>query len=274
MMQRSPYSAYDEYYKSVLETINRRCGLTGPTDILEVPVDMPVEKEPICLSDLTYTTVNGDTYTSIAVANSVSSAALYIGNQHLIRWCSSIKAGLKLCLPLPCERTYVVQPSDNCTSIEYAFSLKYGDVRKYNPWVSYDCDNIQHASQIYGTNICLSPQGGEHTTDKTGRGSTTPSTSDGHVPNAVPPPANAILANGTTTNCGRWHEATPDESCVAICVQDSITHDLFVEVNPSLDPVDCTGSLQVGKTYCTGPTYTWNAPPIEDEAMPASSATP
>ncbi|KAF7158664.1 hypothetical protein CNMCM6106_005454 [Aspergillus hiratsukae] len=224
MMQRSPYSAYDEHYKSVLETINKRCGLTGPTEILEVPMDMPVEEEePICLSDMTYTTVNGDTY--------------------------------------------------NCTSIEYAFSLKYGDVRKYNPWVSYDCDNIQIATQIYGTNICLSPQGGEHTTDKTGGGATTPSTSDGHVPNAVPPPANAILANGTTTSCGRWHEATADESCVAICVQNTITHDLFVEVNPSLDPLDCTGSLQVGKTYCTGPTYTWNAPPIEDEAMPESPAT-
>ncbi|RLL97668.1 hypothetical protein CFD26_105896 [Aspergillus turcosus] len=274
MMQRSPYSAYDEHYKSVLETINKRCGLTGPTEILEVPMDMPVEEEePLCLSDMTYTTVNGDTCTSIAVANSVSSAALYIGNQHLIRWCSSIKAGLKLCLPLPCESTYTVQPSDNCTSIEYAFSLKYGDVRRYNPWVSYDCDNIQIASQIYGTNICLSPQGGEHTTDKTGGGATTPSTSDGHVPNAVPPPANAILANGTTSSCGRWHEATADESCVAICVQNTITHDLFVEVNPSLDPLDCTGSLQVGKTYCTGPTYTWNAPPIEDEATPESPAT-
>ncbi|KAL3461234.1 hypothetical protein BJX64DRAFT_289606 [Aspergillus heterothallicus] len=26
-------------------------------------------------------------------------------------------------------------------------------------------------------------------------------------------------------------------------------------VNPSLDPIDCTGSLQARKTYCTGPTY-------------------
>jgi hypothetical protein len=63
---------------------------------------MPVEEEePIHL--LYDITVDRDTCTSIVVVNSASSAALYIGNQHLICWCSSIKAGLELCLPLLCE---------------------------------------------------------------------------------------------------------------------------------------------------------------------------
>jgi hypothetical protein len=102
--------------------------------------------------------------------------------------------------------------------------------------------------------------------NKTSHGATTPSTSDGHAPLAVPPPANASLANGTTTNCGRWHEAAADESCVAICVQNSITHELFVQVNPSLNAKDCTRSLQVRKTYYAGLMYFWNKP-IEDDEL-------
>ncbi|KAL5042121.1 hypothetical protein BDW71DRAFT_217250 [Aspergillus fruticulosus] len=246
MMQRTPYSAYDDYYKSVLETINKRCGLSGATEIKEIPLDRPQTEKPKCFSGKTYTTIKGDTCTSIAKANSVSSAALYMGNQDAIRWCSSINADLGLCLPLQCEETYELQPSDTCRSIEFAFELEADDVRKFNPWVSLDCDNIQIAR-------------GEHTTNKTGTG-TTPVTSDGHVYGIVAPPENATLAEGTTTNCGRWHQAAEDESCVTICLQDMITHDLFVQVNPSLDQSDCTASLQVGKTYCTGPTYSWEEP--------------
>lgn len=260
MMQQSPYSAYDEYYQSVLETVNRRCGLSGPTEVQEIPIDRPEEEAPVCLSETKYTTVQGDTCTSIAANNNVSSAALYMGNQETIRWCSSIKPGLSLCLPLPCSKTHRLQPSDTCAGLEYAFDLRSGDVRKYNPWVSYDCDNLQVASQIYGTNICLSPQGGEHNTNKTGGlgRTTTPKPSNGYVYLAEPPPDDAVLANGTTENCGKWHEAGGEDSCVAICVQHGITHDLFIQVNPSLNESDCTGGLQVGRTYCAGPTYFWD----------------
>ncbi|KAL4875747.1 pectate lyase superfamily protein-domain-containing protein [Aspergillus karnatakaensis] len=269
MMQRSPFSAYDEYYQSVLMTINDRCGLSGPTDILEVPLDQPIaEEEPLCLSDTTYTTADGDTCTSIAAAKSVSSAALYMGNQNLIRRCSSINPGTELCLPLPCDDIYELQPPDNCTNLEYAFSLKSGDVRKFNPWVSYTCDNIHIASEVYGKIICLSPQGGEHNNNKPGGGAATPHPSNGYAPVAVRPPANATLAEGTTINCGRWHESAADESCVAICMQHGITHDLFVEVNPSLDAGQCTGSLRDGLTYCVGPTQSWDIP-VDDEEQDA-----
>ncbi|KAL4973540.1 hypothetical protein BDW66DRAFT_153726 [Aspergillus desertorum] len=125
IMQRTPYSTYDDFYKSVLETINKRCGLSGPTEIKEIPLDRPPTEKP-----------KWDTCTSIAKANSVSSAALYMGNQDTVRWCSSIKAGLELCLPLQCEETYELQPSDTCRSIEFAFELEVDDVRKFNPRVS------------------------------------------------------------------------------------------------------------------------------------------
>ncbi|KAJ0413544.1 hypothetical protein BJY00DRAFT_319698 [Aspergillus carlsbadensis] len=257
LMQPSPYSPYDNYYKSVLEAINTRCGLPGPTKVKEIPLDPVPTEEALCLSDETYTPWAGDTCTSIAKAHSLSSAALYMGNQDIIQWCSSIKPGLDLCLPLSCAETYELQPSDTCSSIEYAFELGRGDVRKYNPWISTGCANMHLASEIYGTIICLSPQGGEHVNDHDGTG-TTPSPSAGYADTTVPPPADANVAEGTTMHCGRWHEARDGESCVAICLQGSITHDLFVAVNPSLDLNDCAASLQVGRTYCTGPMRFWD----------------
>ncbi|KAJ6007783.1 hypothetical protein N7540_011759 [Penicillium herquei] len=162
MMQRTPYSAYDDYYQTVLEAINTRCGLDAPTEILEIPRDEPEKETKFCASDENYTTVEGDTCTSIAKAKSLSSAALYMGNQDLILECGSLSAGLTFCLPFTCETTYSIQSSDNCSDIEYAFSLNTYDLRKFNPWISYDCDNLQVASKIYGTNICLTPQGGVH----------------------------------------------------------------------------------------------------------------
>ncbi|CAG8905451.1 unnamed protein product [Penicillium egyptiacum] len=258
IMQQTPYSMYDDYYQEVLVELNGRCGLSGPTDILEIPWATFEEEDEFCVSDNYYTTVKGDNCTSIAAANSISSASLYMGNQNKIVDCSSMKAGLKLCLPLTCEDTYSLEPSDNCTVIEYAFSLSNGDLRKYNPWISFDCDNLQIASKIYGTNICLSAPGGAHTNATAGTGSTTPSKANGYTEVYVAPPTNATLAEGTTRNCGRWHEAAANETCVGICAQESITHALFVVVNPSLDDSRCSESLQVGKTYCAGPLYMWN----------------
>ena len=257
MIQRTPYSAYDNYYQTVLQAINKRCGLNAPTTVLEIPRNTPEKETEFCGSDNFYTTVDGDTCTSIAEDTSISSAALYMGNQNQILDCSSLSSGLKFCLPLTCEKTYSIQPSDNCSDIEYAYSLKDRDVRKYNPWVSYDCDNLQPASKIYGTAICLSPQGGMHNGSSTG-GGVAPSESNGYVYSKVEPPANATLATGTTRNCGKWYEAKSGDSCVGICGQYSITHAVFTMVNPSLDPGKCSDSLKAGSVYCVAPTYSWN----------------
>ncbi|KAH2000894.1 hypothetical protein KXV97_007434, partial [Aspergillus fumigatus] len=145
MMQRTPYSVYDEYYQTVLKTVHERCGLTGPTDIPPSPITLPEQEEPICLSGTKLTTVEGDTCDSIAQTNGLSSAALYMGNQDQIYNCSKIEANLNLCLPLPCGQTYVLQPDDTCTSIESATSLQVGDLRAFNPWISFACDNLHIA---------------------------------------------------------------------------------------------------------------------------------
>ena len=142
MMQRSPYSVYDEFWKSQLEYINLQCGISGPTAIPPSVFEDIALPEPFCLSDITYTTTKPETCDSIALQRSLSSAALYMANQPAITNCSSIRAGTKLCLPLSCQKTYTLKPGDDCISIEKANydranGLGFGEiVQTYNPWVS------------------------------------------------------------------------------------------------------------------------------------------
>jgi hypothetical protein len=118
MMQSSQYSYYNELFQHNLETVTSKCGISANTTIPPPLIIVEPEEEPLCLSDNIYYTKAGDTCTSIALDYSVSSAALYMGNQDLIRNCQRVAVGQKLCLPLSCEHTYVLQPNDTCRSIE------------------------------------------------------------------------------------------------------------------------------------------------------------
>ncbi|KXG46668.1 Pectin lyase fold/virulence factor [Penicillium griseofulvum] len=272
MMRRSQYSFYNDYYKTELETVHDKCGLTGPTDIQPSPITLPEEDPADCFTT-TYKTVDGDTCDSIAQANSMSSASIYMGNQDQIYACSKIPADMTLCLPLSCSDIYTLLPDDTCTTIETAASLESGDLRVYNPWISFACDNLHTASAIYGSTICLSPIGGEHndTAGSDESSGTNPGFADGYVYEPTDPPANSTVAEGTTLNCGKWYEAAGNETCAAICIQSSITSPLFLEVNPSLDSAGCTDSVHAGWTYCVGPTYTWNVTTIDDGELRAEA---
>ncbi|KAJ0422706.1 hypothetical protein BJY00DRAFT_64932 [Aspergillus carlsbadensis] len=273
MMQSSPYSYYDEFYKANLETVQSKCGISGDTSIPpSLSIQEPEEDSPFCLSDVTYTTVEGDTCTSIALDFSVASAALYIGNQDLIRDCSRAVPDQTLCIPLSCQYTHVLQDGDTCDSIESAnFNTMIDPTTRrpfalsdLNPWIDPFCTNLHDTSTAHGRVLCLTPQGGVYnpTAINTGYGYS-------HDPNAdrlgwggylVEPPENATVAEGTTLRCGKWHTAREGETCPAICVHAGITHPLFVAVNPSLgsDSVACSGSVVPGLTYCTAPLRGWN----------------
>lgn len=155
-------------------------------------------------------------------------AALYMGNQALLPDCLDIDAGILLCVPLGCE-TYRVTSVDTRTTTDF-----------------------------YGKLIYVSPQGGTHTSTLPTSGPT-PSTDrgDGYMPSPVAPPEGADVAEGTTTNCGKWHTVEAGDTCSTICLQSGITIRLYA-VNPSLDSEGCTLSLHPGTAICVGPTYTWN----------------
>ncbi|KAL3421768.1 hypothetical protein PVAG01_05924 [Phlyctema vagabunda] len=273
MMQRTAYSIYDERYKADLEYIHTRCATTGETEVLPPIITPDVPDDTACTSGATYTTQGGESCASIALGYSISSASLYMANQQTIGNCSSIVAGLELCLPLPCAYTYAVQVGDSCATIQSAapsnlnLNLSFGDVRAYNPWIAFGCENLHEASTFYGPVLCLSPQNGVYNKTGPALGDTTiPNPATGYALVAVPAPAGSIVADGTTSRCGRWHQRVGAEQCVEICVQEGIPFGLFKDVNPSLAGDDCTAGLKPDTTYCVAPTYDWNMT-ISSEAV-------
>ena len=103
-MQSSSYSVYNDLYKSQLEYVYVQCGGKGPTGIPPSPNVIP-QKPPAtayCATGKRYTTKQGDTCDTIASSANASAAALYMGNQDLIRNCASVSPGMTLCIPLTC----------------------------------------------------------------------------------------------------------------------------------------------------------------------------
>jgi hypothetical protein len=273
-MQASRYSVYDENYKTQLEYIYATCGTKGPTDI-PAPLDKPDPVvPPYCLSNKRYTTKEGDTCGSIAGNNSISAPGLYMGNQDLVKNCSSIPVGLSLCLPMTCL-THTLQLDETCLQVEKALGLEYGMVQRYNSWVDIACTNLQPATDFYGKVICVSPQGGAFVNPtKPVIPNPTPVPADGHTTTKVAPPEGATVAEGTTIECGKWHVVVGGDFCVTICLANVIDTALFHEVNPSLAAEDrCDASLKEGTALCVGPTYNWKNPPEAAESVIKSDST-
>lgn len=225
MMQRSPYSIFDKRYKRRLEYIQEKCGLSGSTDIPSPPDPPKPTPKPFCLSDKTIETTQSETCDSIAEEHKVSSAALFMSNQPAIEHCNNITAGIKLCLPPPCNETYVLQPEDTGRSIEERFydrsrGIPFGSLlRTYNPWISADHSNLRNGSAIYGCVLCLAPPNGFHTKGAPLGGNPALSTSRvGQSWDVESPPEDCEVAQGTTQECGKWHKALKGDSCVQMAM--------------------------------------------------------
>ncbi|KFY70451.1 hypothetical protein V499_09157 [Pseudogymnoascus sp. VKM F-103] len=120
----------------------------------------------------------------------------------------------------------------------------------------------------------MTPQGGTVTATAPVPGiSIAPGYNKGYAQYLALPPANATTATGTTLNCGKYHGAATGETCATICVKEAIYIALFLQVNPSLNLNDCTGSLAVGKTYCVGPVAGWENDPIIETDTDTQTAT-
>ncbi|GKT46029.1 putative glucan endo-1,3-beta-glucosidase btgC [Colletotrichum spaethianum] len=262
LMQSSPYSIYDDNYKSDLELVYKTCGETGPTDI-PPPVSPGSEEGPtLCLSEKWHTISQGaSSCKQVASINNVSSVALYSMNPQIFD-CNSIPDNTELCLPLSCGRIISYTDQDTCSGLEAAHDLEPGDVQRFNPWVYRDCSNLSDAIGFFGNLLCAAPQNGEYVHGGPGSGGDTVTPhpgGTGYTSFPIDPPNNATIAEGTTTKCGRWHVSAEGDSCATICLSSDINIALFIAANPSLgsEYSECTSSLVLGNAYCSGPTYDW-----------------
>ncbi|EGX89976.1 LysM domain protein [Cordyceps militaris CM01] len=261
MMQASPYTVYDENYKADLEFVYQNCGKSGNTSIPPPIVPRP-EQSTMCVSDKWHTVGSkAETCEDIAFLNNVSTVALYTANPEIFD-CSRIAPSAKLCLPLSCAKLISFNAADGCEGLEAKHSLGRGDIRRFNPWVAFDCSNLAGAVGFFGGILCAAPQNGLYTHSGPGGSgdNTTPNPGNGHTYDPVAPPANSTVAAGTTNKCGKWHVVKEGDSCVSICLTSEIDIALLLKANPSLgtEYIQCTPSLVKGKAYCTGPNYGWD----------------
>ncbi|KAM5379430.1 hypothetical protein ACJZ2D_004128 [Fusarium nematophilum] len=254
-----------------LECVYSNCSIEGPTELppsLREPLD---DGDLDCGSGEWYSREEkGETCDSVALMRSVSSATLFIANQNRLPNDSSnvvLEEGTKLCLPLQqCPRTYSLQPDDAWKALEINATMEVGrsEVMQYNPWICFECYNLQALSSVYGTVICLPPLDKEENVLLPLRNPKAPAPANIYAYDRVDPPKGAKAASGTTERCGHWHAAEEDESCARICMASSITINLLLEVNTSLgtDFAECSGNIVVGNAYYMGPNVDWADPDV------------
>lgn len=167
--------------------------------------------------------------------------------------------GLELCLPLSCGSTYLLQANDTCATVNAATGLGTPGIQAYNTWINYDCSNLQKASNIYGHVLCLSPQGGTYSANSSiGGYDPNPFSSTEYGDTILPPPIDSTVAPGTTALCGGWYIAGATDTCTNMAVGNGVTYSLFLAVNPSLPPVNCTAGVVKDLAYCVHPVLGWN----------------
>ncbi|KAI4725693.1 hypothetical protein E4T49_06589 [Aureobasidium sp. EXF-10728] len=163
MMQRSPYSAYDDFYQDEFQDTNEKCGLDNPTEMPFRWIDGICDFE-------TYKIQEGDTCGSIAIKFSVSSkdvrdsyASIY-GGELWKPACDQLRPGLSVCIPQPCK-IYELLPDDTCASVEAQQHFPGGDsLRTYNPWIRPDCSNLQLSRDSPVGVVCVSSRSDEEVT--------------------------------------------------------------------------------------------------------------
>ena len=260
-MQGSPHSIYDEDYKQTLEYVYKTCGTSGKTDIQPSVVTQP-NVTSMCVSNQFHTISKpGATCQKVATRYSASAAALYSANDNVYT-CDEIPVGTKVCVPPSCGKMITYTQNDTCVSLERVHDLVPGDIRKFNPWIDYECGNLVSGLSLFGDELCAGPQGGLHTISGPGADddTTIPRPGNGYTYNAVAAPKGATVATGTTLRCGKWYVVKEDDTCVQVCLTGEINITLFLSANPSLgtDYSACSSKLSKGKAYCVGPTYDWN----------------
>ncbi|KAL4802539.1 hypothetical protein BDV18DRAFT_163940 [Aspergillus unguis] len=265
-MQQSAYSGYSQNTAQVLEKINSACSRSFPTTITEPFINVSPSKNNTVLdriSDNHYTTQVGDTWDSIAEAESISAATLYAINSALINY-TSIPAGLSLCLPQTCE-TAKVQSSDTCISLGVENGASWRSIVDWNGALDYGCTNLVDPSPFWGETICIGAPG-DPFEFKVGNGTVGQMPRTGYSGyDIVDPPADAVVAPNTTMNCGVWYTAESEYlTCEQITILYTVTADQFIAYNPSLEAGNCTASLQDGLTYCALATVDWDYEEEED----------
>ncbi|KAJ5113891.1 carbohydrate-binding module family 50 protein [Penicillium angulare] len=271
LMQSTPYSNYDPSLASVWSNIQSQCSLSQSTAVptLDTNLTQPggfalpgysTSSSALCLSGITYTVVSGDNCEVIAENYGVSTGTLIAINDLYVD-CTNLGIGQVLCIPPSCT-TYVVEGGDTCNKIANSTSTSFQQLVAWNPALGSYCTNL-----LSGENICVSPPGGvQNLTTIAGATATQTgiyATTTASRPNPV--------ATGTTLDCGKYYQVSSGDNCQLISLNQTISLDLFEEINPDID--SACSNLELGVYYCILPTEDWNAT-VTSTIVTAPTTTP
>lgn len=222
----------------------------SPTEVLE----------PGCVS--LYTIQAGDTCNSIALAQNVSTFAVY--GSHGITDCSDLATGSKLCLLGQCL-LHQVQETDTCDSIIAGAGITVSPSMfvAWNPNIDAVCSNL---CTLVGMYICLSRPAGLLIPNITLPDAAASATATAW-PTIYPPVETQLpMAPGTLTGCHEYvnyRDATIQDSyyqpeavlftevvnrCSYVVMKYDILLDDLLSWNPSLTEANCV--LAAGYSYC------------------------
>ncbi|KAH6843385.1 hypothetical protein B0I37DRAFT_437684 [Chaetomium sp. MPI-CAGE-AT-0009] len=254
-VQNSVFLGYNEAMVETYKKIFARCNVDAATTPKPPPeVTFPNTQggaNRTCLSGKTYTTKEGDTCHSIALAESVAEDTLASIND-LMADCARLTlesdTTFNLCLPQSCETTQT-GASDDCWSISSQHNISVSQFIAYNPAINGDCTNLRPN----GTVVCISSPDGSYVPVPL-PGSNSSWALGEYADNVVPAPGNTPF--GTTENCGAYYQVQVADTCNRVSLAAKVSVALFQDINPSID-AECA-NLIPDLWYCVHPTYDWN----------------
>ncbi|KAF8908651.1 hypothetical protein CPB84DRAFT_1767170 [Gymnopilus junonius] len=225
-----------------------------------------VTVNPTCtLTGRNVTLTSNSTCTALSVQYSVTQQDILDNNPSILpaNCQSGIASQTQLCLPESCT-LYTLKVNQTCDDVVNdvnsnglagSQNITFAQFQSFNPGINSACTNLDSL----GSTVCVTPHGGFVDLGN-GGGSAIPNP----TPTAVVPPPGQT-APGTTSACGAWYLVQPNNFCQQVALNNSITLDDFIELNPEID-ANCT-NLWASYYYCVAP-----FPPFNQET-PAPSIT-
>ncbi|KAF9480695.1 hypothetical protein BDN70DRAFT_877257 [Pholiota conissans] len=244
-------SSFDSF--NVTTTASAPFATTGPGTIVS---SSNLTYSPACYISGRNITTSGtnNTCDSLATQFSITTADVLLNNPNLssLNCTVGFGAGIPLCLPKACT-LYTVQANQTCQDVAddanqrnlngQNVNITFTQIVSFNPDLGNGCSNI---GGRVGADICISPHGGF---PSLGNAPTDISKPTVTITATAPPPGQT--APGTTSACGAWYLVQPNNFCIQVVLNNSITLDDFLTLNPEVNQ-NCT-NLWADYYYCVAP---------------------
>ncbi|KAH6972131.1 hypothetical protein BKA56DRAFT_677105 [Ilyonectria sp. MPI-CAGE-AT-0026] len=139
MIQSSSKLAYDDLYGEILTYVNQNGNIHSSVEVLPNTIDINYTLPNRCEAEM--------------------KATLYYLNPELAN-CTAPAAGIELCLPDQCKRTYTVQSKDDsCVEVAVIHGTSWKNMVDWNAGIDSRCSNIWSPIPFWDRVLLVTPVG-------------------------------------------------------------------------------------------------------------------